>query len=155
MSVRPSLTLISLTLFAILPATGAAEVYSWKGADGKIQYSDQPPPDKLPARKVAAPPAPSSDAADRRKATADKDMDARKKQKEANESAAKGDKEKAEAEDRKVNCEKAKGNLEALESGQVRFTIDAKGERVALDGAVREAELANARKAADSWCKKK
>lgn len=137
----------------LLPLTAAAQMYSWKDANGKIQYSDEPPPGKVQARKVAPPSAPSADAAERRKEAADKDVEARKKQKEAKESAAKADKEKSAAEDKRVNCEKARGQLQAIESGQVRFTTDAKGERVALDGAVRDAEIASARRAVDSWCK--
>ena len=137
---------------ALLSLAASAQMYSWKDATGKTQYSDQPPPDKA-ARKVAVPPAPSSDAGDKRKDAADKEMDARKKQKDGKDTAAKAEKDKASAEDRAINCEKAKGNLQGIESGQARFTLDAKGERVALDGAVREAELANARKVVDSWCK--
>lgn len=137
----------------LLPLTAAAQMYSWKDANGKIQYSDEPPPAQVQGRKVAAPPAPSSDAADRRKEAADREMEARKKQKEAKENTAKAEKEKADAEEKRVNCEKARGQLQAIESGQVRFTTDASGGRVALDGAVREAELASARRAVDSWCK--
>lgn len=142
-------------LFAclLLPLGAAAQMYSWKDANGKIQYSDEPPPGKVQARKVAPPSAPSSDAAERRKEAADRDMEARKKQKEAKESATKAEKEKADAEDKRVNCEKARGQLQAIESGQARFTTDAKGERIALDGAVRDAEIASARRAVDSWCK--
>lgn len=137
----------------LLPLTAAAQMYSWKDANGKIQYSDEPPPGKIQARKVAPPSAPSSDAADRRKEAADREMEGRKKQKEAGEKAAKAEKEKADAADKRLNCERARGHLQAIETGQARFTTDAKGERIALDGAAREAELASARRAADSWCK--
>jgi hypothetical protein len=138
---------------ALLSLTASAQLYSWKDASGKTQYSDEPPPGKTPARRLAAPPAPSSDAADKRKDAADKQMDERKKQKEAREAAAKAERDKAGAEERSRNCDRARGNLQAIESGQARFTLDAKGERVALDGAVREAEIASARKAVDTWCK--
>lgn len=144
--------IITALACALLSLAASAQMYSWKDASGKTQYSDQPPPDKS-ARKIAAPAAPSSDAGDKRKDAADQEMEARKKQKDAKENAAKAEKDKAGAEERAINCEKAKGNLQAIESGQVRFTLDAKGERVALDGAVRDAEIANARKVADSWCK--
>lgn len=138
---------------ALLSLAAAAQMYSWKDANGKTQYSDEPPPGKTPARRVTPPPAPSSDAVEKRKDAADKQLDERKKQQEAREAAAKAEKDKAGAEERARNCDKAKGNLQAIESGQARFTMDAKGERVALDGAVREAEIASARKAVDGWCK--
>lgn len=140
-------------VFALTSLPAAAALYSWKDADGKIQYSDQPPPGKTQARKLAAPPAPASDADATRKSFAEKEMESRKKLKESQEAATKAEKEKADGEDRRVNCDKAKANLQGIESGQVRFTSNVQGERVALEGAVREAELANARKAVDSWCK--
>ncbi|OHC66335.1 MAG: hypothetical protein A2045_01885 [Rhodocyclales bacterium GWA2_65_20] len=140
-------------VFALCSLSATAALYSWKDADGKVQYSDQPPPGTTQARKLAAPPAPASDADATRKGFAEQEMAARKKQKESQEAAAKAEKEKTEGEARRVNCDKAKGNLHALESGQIRFTTSAKGERVALEGAVREEELASARKAVESWCK--
>ncbi len=148
-----SATLISLAMFVALPVTGQAEMYSWKDADGKIQYSDQPPPGKTVSRKLAAPSAPTVAPETLRQNSAEREMESRKKQKEAKESAAKAEKDRGDAEERRVNCEKAKGSLQALESGQTRFTANAQGERVALEGAVREAELASARKAVDGWCK--
>ena len=152
MIARHCAPLVLLTLFAYLPTAGLAEMYSWKDATGKIHYSDEPPPDKTPARKVAPPATGAGDPAARRALT-EQEAAARKKQKETQEAADKSQKEKANAEERRTECERARSNLQAIESGQVRFTIDSKGERVALDGEVREAELAKARKAADSWCK--
>ncbi len=145
--------LVPLT-FAFYSVLASAQLYSWKDADGKVHYSDEPPAAKVPTRKVAPPPAPSGDPNAARKSFAEKEADARKKQKDAQDSAAKSEKEKAEAEERSVNCERAKGNLQGLESGLVRFTTNAKGERVGLEGAARDAEIANARKAVESWCNK-
>ena len=143
---------LPMLAFTLHAATAAAQMYSWKDADGKIQYSDQPPPGKVPVRTVAPPPAPSLDPAARQQALS-RDMEARQKQKDARKAAGKTEQERAAAEERRAACEKAKGNLQSIESGITRFTVNAAGERVALDGAVREAELANARKAVDSWCK--
>lgn len=140
---------LALALYCL---AAAAQLYSWKDADGKVHYSDEPPADKATARKVAPPAAGAADPAARR-SLADKEMESRKKQKEAQEAANKAEKDKADAEERRVECARAQGNLRAIESGQTRFTTDSKGERVGLDGEVREAELGKARKAADSWCK--
>lgn len=142
-----------MLVFSLYSLAAAAQLYSWKDANGKIQYSDQPPPGKTQARKVAPPPAPASDPGATRSKFVEKEMESRKKQKDVQEAATKSEKEKADAEDRRVNCDKAKGNLQALESGQTRFTTNVKGERVALEGAVRDEELASARKAVDGWCK--
>lgn len=142
-----------LLVFALYGAAASAQLYSWKDADGKVQYSDQPPPGQTPARKVAAPATLATDPAGTRKMLAEKELESRKKRKTAQEADANAEKEKADAEERRANCEKAKGNLQAMESGLTRFTANARGERVALEGAVRDAELGSARKAVEAWCK--
>ncbi|MDK9725279.1 MAG: DUF4124 domain-containing protein [Sterolibacteriaceae bacterium MAG5] len=143
----------ALFLMVFHSLLASAQMYSWKDAKGKIHYSDEPPPDQLPVRKVAPPPPPAADPAALQRTLAERENESRKRQKSAQEAAAKADKERADGEERRANCEKAQGNLKSIESGQVRFTIDSKGERVALDGAVREAELANAKRSVDTWCK--
>ena len=148
---RPA-TLLTLLLIAALPTGGYAQVYSWKDADGKIHYGDRPPAErKADTRKLAAPPAVDVEAV--RQANAEKQLIEREKQEKNKESAAKAAEEQTAARQREENCRQARGNLAALESGQIRFTIDSKGERVGLDGAVREAELDKARKSVESWCK--
>lgn len=139
-------------VLALCSTIAAAQLYSWKDASGKVHYSDEPPPDKASARKVAPPATGAGDAAARR-AAADQEAAARKKQKEAQEAGEKAQKDKTDAEERRVECERARTNVQAIESGQIRFTIGSNGERVGLDGDTREAELAKARRAADAWCK--
>lgn len=145
--------ILALFLMTFYAALASAQLYSWKDAQGKVHYSDEPPQEKAPVRKVAPPPPPSIDPGAAQKSLAEKEVESRKRQKAAQEASAKADKEKADSEERRANCERAQGNLKALESGQTRFTTNSQGERVALDGDLREAELANARKAVDSWCK--
>ncbi|MDO8958964.1 MAG: DUF4124 domain-containing protein [Rhodocyclaceae bacterium] len=143
---------IALALLAALPAVALAQVYSWKDASGKIHYGDRPPAERqVDSRKLAAPPAVDAEAT--RKANAEKQLTEREKQEKSKESAAKSAEEQTAAKQREENCRQAKTTLAALESGQIRFVMDAKGERVALDGAVREAELGRARNSVDSWCK--
>ena len=42
-----------------------AQVYKWIDKDGKVQYSDSPPPAGCPAADCFAAPRPDADAADR------------------------------------------------------------------------------------------
>lgn len=143
---------LALALLAVLPTVALAQVYSWKDASGKIHYGDRPPAERqVDSRKLAAPPAVDVEAT--RKANAEKQLAEREKQEKSKESAAKSAEEQTVARQREENCRQAKSTLAALESGQIRFVMDAKGERVALDGAVREAELGKARNSVDSWCK--
>ncbi len=143
-------SLLSLIALALVPLSGQTQMYSWKDANGKIHYGDRPPTEKqTQARKVQGAPSETGDVAAARKASAERQFEEREKQ----ESAKKPAEDPAQAKVREENCQRAKSNLAALESGQIRFSTNAKGERIALDGAVRETELARARKSVDDWCK--
>jgi hypothetical protein len=144
--------ILALFVIALCAGTAAAQMYSWKDADGKVHYSDQPPPSNTPARKVAPATAPSTNPTAARQSFVEQEADSRKKQKEAQEAAKKAETDQANAEAKRVNCERARASLQGIESGQVRFTTGANGERIGLDGAARDAELANARSAVDNWC---
>lgn len=143
--------LISLTLLAALPAAAPAQVYSWKDANGKIHYGDRPPAEKkVETRKLDAPPPVDAEAA--RKAFAERQLAEREKQQKSQEDGKKAQEAQAQAQQREENCRNARATLAGIESGQIRYTMDAKGERAALDGALREAELARARKHVSDWC---
>lgn len=151
MTVHRLAPLLSLFLLAALPA--AAEVYSWKDASGKLHYGSRPPAGQGEARRLAAPPAETADQEAARKAAAEHRMAEREQRQKTQDEAQKTQEDRAQARERETGCRQARANLSALESGQVRFTMDGRGERVALDGAARDAELAKARKAVDDWCR--
>jgi hypothetical protein len=147
-------SLLSLIALALVPLSGQTQMYSWKDANGKIHYGDRPPTEKqTQARKVQGAPSETGDVAAARKASAERQFEEREKQGKEQESVKKPAEDPAQAKVREENCQRAKSNLAALESGQIRFSTNAKGERIALDGSVREAELARARKSVDDWCK--
>lgn len=142
---------VVLSLF--LPLVAYAQVYTWKDAKGKLHYSDQPPADRSVDSKRLAPTTRDSDdvpvaaqGATERKETAAKQA------KEAKEKAAEAEKDRATDAARQENCERARLNLSGIESGQIRYRMGAGGEREALDGDIREGELARARQAVDSNC---
>lgn len=142
---------VALMIASLLPFAAMAEVYSWKDASGKTHYGDRPPAARqADSRKLAAPPPADAEA---HKAFTEKQMAEREKQQKAQDEAKKSGEDQSQAKQREENCLQARNNLSAIESGQIRFSIDAKGERTALDGAARDAEIARARQAADSWCK--
>jgi hypothetical protein len=144
---------LPLLLLILLPAIAAAQVFSWKDASGKVHYGDRPPAEKqVASRKLAPPPAPTADEEAALKASADRKTADGEKQKKAAEEAKKNQEDPEQAKQRAEGCQQARQNLSGLESGQIRYTVDAKGERTGLDGAVRDAEIAKARKAVDSWC---
>ena len=144
-------------LFLTLIATTAVggEVYTWKDASGKVHYSDTPPADsdakKMRAGSSAEVPAVSAPVA--KKSLAEQELDFRKRKTEGEEARAKAEKEKTEAEEKSKNCEQAKLQLQALESGQRIARYNAQGERVALDDDGRAQEIVAARKAVQNCSK--
>ena len=148
---RSALPLLALVL--LVPLSVAAQVYSWKDANGRIHYSDQPPPDKVqPARTVATDPPPTSDTERAKQQNADKRLSAAEKAKADKEAAEKAEKQRADDERRASNCERARKALQGLESGQIRYRMNANGEREAIEDAARETELTNVRQAVDDHC---
>jgi hypothetical protein len=137
----------------LLPLTVAAQVYSWKDANGKIHYSDQPPPQQgVKSRVLNIDKSDEASTAPAVKSSAEKRLDANQQDKEKKDAAAKAAKEKAEDEQRQRDCERARLQLQGVESGQIRYRMGPSGEREALDDSARQAELDNARKAVEASC---
>jgi len=162
---KATLIAAAVCLAAALPATGG-QLYKWTDADGKVHYSDRQPP--LDARtqetmKPSRSPAPivseGSEApaggpdANRARTVAEQEMEFRKRRVEAAEQEAKRQKEAQAATEKQRNCTSARNNLTALERGGRITRTDASGEQVFLSDAEIAAELPNARRVADSWCK--
>ena len=137
----------------VLPIAAVAQVYTWKDASGKVHYSDLPPQDRtINSHRLGPSNSESDNVIIVPKVATDKQPDADKKAAEAKEKAAQAQRDRADDAIRQQNCERAQQNLQGIESGQIRFRMGANGEREALDGSVRDAELAQARQAMDSNC---
>ena len=145
---------IILLILACVWATASAEVFTWRDADGKVHFSDTPPPgvDAKKIRTGTQPGAtPASGAAGR--SLAEQDMEFRKRQTEGEKSRAKAEQEKKDAEDSKRNCIDARKQLAALESGQRMSRFNEAGEAIPLDDEMRAQEIEKARGSVQSWCK--
>lgn len=150
--------ILSLILFLTIPLVAHGQLYKWVDQDGKIQYSDQPPPANARQQKKidvqTAPPAtPSQDPgkkAEEPKTAAEQDLEFKKRKLKEEEDQAK---QAAEAKQRQENCNTARGRLKSLqEIGRV-FTYDAKGERVYADDASREKMVQEAQQDISKWCR--
>jgi Domain of unknown function (DUF4124) len=156
-----------LLLLALLLAAppASAVLYKWVDQDGKVHYSDQPPPGGAKKSGVLKAPAPSTpsastpsgeaakDAPKGPKTAAEQEMEFRKRRMEAAEAEAKRQQEAQATEDKKRNCTQATNRLAALEAGGRITKYGANGETVYLSDAEIAKELGEARKTADSWCK--
>ncbi len=162
---------IALALCVALPAS--AQMYKWVDANGKVQYSDKPPPSNIKTEKLRAPPpapgAPATGAtAGAAKAGTQKDKDAakagpktpaeqeqafRKRQLEASKAQEADEKKQAQARDKAEHCRRANAAVAALQLGGRQQRIDSKGERVFLDEQQIGQELAKAQQEAAAACK--
>lgn len=138
-----------------------AQLYQWRDTNGKMVFSDTPPPPgipsgniiKSPKSRAAPPPASAPTAAggegaggpakgaqppaSAQKSVADREAEFKKRQAEAAERAAK-EKEAADAEERRqARCRELRSGLAQIESGGRIRTINEKGEPVFMEDAER------------------
>jgi hypothetical protein len=147
-------------IFAVLAMASSAHagITKWVDADGKVHYSDGPPPASAKSQKplnIQSSPAgaqPAS-AGGEGKSLAERDLESRKRRVEAEEAAAKEAKDKEEAKRKQANCAQARAQLQALQEGQRMSSYNEKGERVFMEDSARPAAIEEAKRAVDSWCK--
>ena len=142
-----------LLVLACVWGVAAAQVYTWRDASGKVHYSDTPPPGVDAKRMRAGTQTGTTGSAAPVRSTAEQDMEFRKRKAESDKSQAKAEQERKDAEEGKRNCEDARNQLNALESGQRMSRVDASGERIPLDDEMRAQDIEKARKSVQSWCK--
>ena len=170
---RRLLPATTMTLLCAMLALPAAAQWKWRDAQGRIQYSDRPPPTAVPDRDVlqrpaaptaaampapapaapasavAAPPAAASAAS-----AATAAGEGRRRQAAAEqEAAARRADEERQARQRGENCTRAREYARTLESGQRIARTGESGERQFLDDGQRGAELRRAREVIASDCR--
>lgn len=142
-------TIIGVCLAASALAALAGDIYTWRDAEGRVHFSDVPPAGKEEAKKIrgstpgnasATPPA-TPTTAKPAPSQADKDLEFRKRHAESQEAADKAAKEKASAERKTADCQSARNQLRALESGQRVSRFNDKGEAIPMDDSQRQAEI--------------
>lgn len=164
----PLRTALLLALVVALPAQ--AQIYHYKDASGKTVISDRPPPPgkapgkTYPAAGGASEGAPVTNGASETseaspsptagpKTLAERELEFKKRQKEQKEAADKAQKEAAKQATRKDECERAKRQLQVLESGERVTMRDEKGELVFIEDEQRAAEINRTRKHIAEACK--
>lgn len=170
---RPAL--FTLALAACVLSTPVSAQWKWRDAQGKVQYSDLPPPQSVPDRDVLKRPAgmatsagpaaaaassaaPAAEAAASAPAKAeaaglDKEVEARRRAEEQAAQATRKAEEQRLARERAEYCTQARGHLRALESGGRLTRTNANGEREFLDDTQRTQEIAQTRKGLATHCK--
>jgi Domain of unknown function (DUF4124) len=176
LTARPLVLLSQLTLGLALAvaatAASAAPQWKWKDAEGRIQYSDRPPPSSVadsdilerprnskPKAVVAPPEVSSADAAKTTppkpalKAT-DPQLEAKKRKadEEAAQAKAKASEDPKQAQARADSCQRARSYEKSLNDGIRISRTNAKGEREVLDDAGRASELARTKEMITANC---
>ncbi|MDD5384158.1 MAG: DUF4124 domain-containing protein [Gallionella sp.] len=152
-----------LILLMLVSANAIAELSKWVDADGKVHYSDQPPPANVKAKTlrvtsdaaahmsasgVAAASAPAAP-----KTIAEREAELKKVQQAKKEAADKAVQEQARKEAERANCAAAQQNLRTLQEGMRMVEIDAKGERSYLDDEQRRQRIEKTQQDIKTYCK--
>jgi len=124
-------------LVAAAPAVGA--LYKWTDANGRVVYSDQPPPPSVKSEILNAAPPPVNPNA--LKENAAKDVELRQRQLLRAEQDKKSEKDGADAAKKAELCAQVRGQMKTYESETPVFRFNEKGERVLVDDAARAKEI--------------
>lgn len=162
---------LALWLMLCLALPASAQMYKWVDSNGKVQYSDKPPPSNVkterlrepaPAVRAPAASAPASsegkggakqDAAKSGpKTTAEQEQAFRKRQLDAAKAQGEQGQKQAEASAKAENCRRAKAALANLQIGGRQVRIDEKGERFFLNDQQIAQEAARAQQEAAAAC---
>ena len=161
--------LIGIGLGALLLAasggTSAQDMYRWVDAQGKVHYSDQPPPADAREFKSLNPSGlsqedpldeevseDSDDVQDEAPSYVQQEQDFERRQAEQAEQQAKQQQAEAEAAERKRNCEMARSNYNTISVGGRITRVNAAGEREFLSDEEIKSETAKARQMMQQWC---
>ena len=144
----------------LVAAGAAADIYSWRDAEGHLHYSDSAPAGNVDVQKrrarsaTEAAAAPTTAAgATKPRTLAEKDQEFRKRRTEATDADTKAAKEKADAAQRQEDCRNLRGNLAALEGGQRISRINEKGETEIIDDSRRHSDTERTRRQIEQTCK--
>jgi hypothetical protein len=135
---------------ALAASSGAlAQLYKWVDKDGRVTYSDQPPPAQQ-SKQLNLGTGPHGPA---QRSAVELDKELEKSRLEAKEKAKLAENAAKKKQLDEENCNRAKAYLQTVTYGGRIATIDAKGEPALLDDQQIEAERVKAQKAVDEACK--
>lgn len=142
-------------LALILPVH--SETYRWVDENGRVHYSDRPPPGNVKQQKeiktrTRAAPASSAAAAESPKSYVEQEAEFRKRQAERTEREAAEQRAQQEAAEKRRNCEQARARLAALQAGARVTRYNDRGEQEFLDDKQIAEEIRQMQKSVADWC---
>ena len=144
-------------IIALSAGSASAEICRFKDANGRTQYSDNPPPGaKCESTIKAAPAAPAAGgdaAAAGPKSYQEREMEFRKRRLDKQDAEKKAQQDKDQQAAKKAICESARSRVMGLQRGGRVAKYDAAGQLMFLDDTEIARDLADAQRAADQACK--
>jgi Skp family chaperone for outer membrane proteins len=133
----PGLLVVAGAL-ALAAALASATTYKWTDANGRVVYSDQPPSGNFNVESISAPPPPANPNAVKELASKEAALQQRRQLRAEEESKAA--KARVDGEKKRDQCGKARGQIAVMQSDQIVYQTNAKGEQVFLDNTARRKE---------------
>ncbi len=136
-----------------------AALHKWVDAEGKVHYSDEPPPENVKSQTLRTGPespegtseaAASGPAAP--KTIFEREAEMKKAKKAKEEAAQKAAKQEEEAKTKRQNCEQARNQLSTLQNSPRIAIYNEAGERSFMDDATRQQRIDEAQKAVSQFC---
>jgi len=153
-----------LLILLMLASTNTfAAISKWVDAQGRVHYSDQPPPPEAKAETlhsasdsegtagISGVTATSAPAAP--KTIAEREAELKKAQQAKQAAADQAAQKQTAADAVKASCANAQQNLRTLQSGVRMVEIDAKGERSYIDDTQRQQRIEKAQQEISNLCK--
>lgn len=145
---------LALLLAGLVFSVSAEQINKWVDAEGKVHYSNQPPPAQVKSKVLDIKNQPlSGEEKSTTPSTADKEMESRKRKAAEAEAKAKQEKTAADARQKEQNCNNARNNLRSLQEGGRMVQYNAAGEREIMDDSARQQAITEAQNSVDAWCK--
>ena len=141
----------ALLVLATVGGPAAATMYKWVDANGRVVYSDQPPPANVKSEIVKPPPPPDNPRAAQE--LEDQDIANKQRDKKKADEAKAADKAKQTAEKRREVCVNALGQLRALQQkDDILFRYNEKGEKIYYNDEMRRDEFERQQQVARDNC---
>ena len=141
---------LALALVLAAGAAGAATMYKWVDANGRVIYSDQPPPGNVKSEIVKPPPPPVNPTAAQE--FADKEQELKQKDKKKAEETKAAEKTRTDAERKREACTSATSQIKALQAKDPLFRYNEKGEKVYYDDEARRIEIQRQQQNVREYC---
>lgn len=146
-----------LLILSLLASTNAfAAINKWVDDQGRVHYSDQPPPANMQPKKLRSDAA-AADAAgsgvNATKTFAERDAELKRDSLAKQAEADKAAKKQAAEDARAINCDNAQQTLRSLQSGVRIMDIGTNGERSYIDDTERQQRTSKAQQYISTNCK--